>query len=263
MVSGKEPRRAMIAISLQSGSNGNCIYVESHGVGVLLDAGISGIQAERRLFAHRREIRKVRAVVISHDHSDHIRCAGVFHRKYKLPIFATEKTRAAARGALDGVDALTRFHAGETLRVGPLSIETIPTPHDAVDGVAFVVTDGRARIGVLTDLGHVFNGLEDVVRSLDGVFIESNYDPEMLRNGPYPEFLQERIRGPHGHISNAESAELVRRCAGPRLKWVCLAHLSEQNNLPDLALRTHRRISQAPYRLAVASRYEVSGVFEL
>jgi phosphoribosyl 1,2-cyclic phosphodiesterase len=253
----------MIAFSLQSGSNGNCVYVESCGVGLLLDAGISGIQAERRLFVHRREIRTVRALLISHDHADHVRCAGVLHRKYKLPVFATEKTRAAADGALDGLAALSRFRAGEVLRFGPLSVETVPTPHDAADGVGFVVTDGRARVGLLTDLGHVFNGLADVVRSLDGVFIESNYDPDMLRTGPYPEFLKARIRGPRGHISNAESAELLRLCAGPRLKWVCLAHLSEHNNRPDLALRTHREISPASYRLAVASRYEVSGIFEL
>lgn len=253
----------MIAISLQSGSNGNCIYVESQGVGLLLDAGISGIQAEQRLFVHRREIREVRAVLISHDHADHVRCAGVLHRKYKLPVFATEKTRAASDGKLDGITGLSLFRSGETLRLGPLAVETIPTPHDAADGVGFVITDGRSRVGVLTDLGHVFNGLEDVVRSLDGVFIESNYDPDMLRNGPYPVRLQERIRGPHGHISNAESAELLHRCIGPRLKWVCLAHLSAENNRPDLALSTHRDISPSPYRLAVASRHEVSGIFEL
>ncbi len=251
----------MIAISLQSGSNGNCLYVESSGVGLLFDAGISGVQAERRLFAHRREIRKVRALLISHDHADHVRCAGVLHRKFKLPVFATTRTPAAANGALEGVAGLSLFRAGETLRFGPLTVETIATPHDAAEGVGFVVSDGRARLGVLTDLGHVFAGLEAVVGSLDAVFIESNYDPEMLRTGPYPPFLQARIRGPRGHISNAESAKLLR--AGERLRWACLAHLSEHNNRPELALRTHREIGSGLCRLAVASRYEVSGLFEV
>jgi phosphoribosyl 1,2-cyclic phosphodiesterase len=254
----------MRAISLQSGSNGNCVYVEGGGASVLIDAGISGKQAEDRLAGFGVDIRTVGAVILTHDHRDHCRCAGVFHRKFHLPIVTTPRTLQAATRALSLGDLgeVRTFHAGDTLAVGDLRVQTISTPHDGADGVAVVLADDSHRLGVLTDLGHVFNGLADVVASLDAVVLESNYDPEMLRRGPYPEFLQERIRGPGGHLSNAESAGLL-AAAGGNLRWACLAHLSEHNNDPRLALRTHRRIVGERLPLWVASRHEPVGVLEL
>ena len=246
----------MKAIALQSGSTGNCIYVEADGAALLFDAGISGVQAEQRLAAHHRDIRNVNAVIISHDHRDHVACAGIYQRKYGLPVYMTPKTYRAAgrRCPLGNITDVRHFRAGDTLSFSRLTVETIPTPHDAADGIAFVVTAGRKRLGILTDLGHPFNGLGQIIRSLHAVFLESNYEPDLLQNGPYPPFLKERIRGPHGHISNHEAAELLRAAAG-KLKWACLAHLSEQNNSPQAALRTHRGIARPDYPLHTASRY--------
>ncbi len=254
----------MRVISLQSGSNGNCIYVETAGARLLLDAGLSGIQVQRRLALHGRDVRGVDAVVISHDHADHCRSMGILHRKFGLPIYVTAETfRAAACYGLGKIAALRHFGSGQTLRIGDVAIETIATPHDGVDGVAFVIDDGRRRLGILTDLGHVFSGLEDVLRSLDAVVLESNYDAEMLADGPYPVWLQERIRGPAGHISNVESAELLQKAASKRLQWACLAHLSEDNNTPAVALRTHRRIVGRRLPLVVATRHEATDVLEV
>lgn len=255
----------MKVISLQSGSNGNCIYVEAGHVRLLFDAGISGRQAELRLGAHDRDIGSVHAVLISHDHRDHIRCAGVLQRKYGLPVYATERTLAAANAYHDlgPMTDVHSFEAGGGLLFDHVCIETIPTPHDGVDGVAFVVDDGRHRLGILTDLGHPFARLPDIVRSLDAVVLESNYDPEMLEHGTYPDFLKARIRGPRGHLSNDESAGLLRCAAGGRLQWACLAHLSEENNTPELALQVHRGILGRQLRLCVASRYEVGPVLEV
>ena len=255
----------MIAISLQSGSTGNCIYVEGGGTAVLFDAGISGLQAQKRLEQFGVDIRRVSAVFISHDHRDHIACAGVYQRKFGLPVYVTPPTlQAACRWfRLGKMPDVRFFRAGQTVEVGALRIETIPTPHDGADGVAFVAARGGKRLGVLTDLGHVFDGLEAVVRSLDAVFLESNYDPEMLRTGPYPDALKARIAGPRGHISNIESAELLARARTARLKWACLAHLSAENNDPALALRTHRDILRAPLPLVAASRHEPVGVLEV
>ena len=252
----------MIAISLQSGSNGNSIYVEADGVKLLFDAGISGIRAEERLAMHGRDIRKVDAVIISHDHADHICCAGVFQRKYGLPIYATRQTLAAGnvRCALGKLKDIRHFKAGEEIKFGKVSVQTIPTPHDGEDGVAFVVEKGSKRLGILTDLGHVFKGLDEIIASLDAVFIESNYDPEMLENGPYPHFLKQRIQGPGGHISNIEAAQLLSASAKKRLKWACLAHLSEENNHPEIARRTHKKILNTNRPLHVASRYAVSEI---
>jgi len=255
----------MVAVSLQSGSNGNCIYVEAGGARLLFDAGISGVQAERRLAAFGRDIRKVDAVVISHDHSDHVRCAGVLHRKYGLPLFASRPTLRAAERNLDlgAMREVNSFVSGGALRFKKMTIETVRTPHDAEDGVAFVVCAEGKRLGILTDLGHVFDGLPELIKSLDAVFLESNYDPEMLESGPYPAFLKARIRGPHGHISNIESAELLRGNASRALQWACLAHLSEQNNRPGLALHTHRRIVGDAFPIHAASRCEPTGLFEV
>ena len=254
----------MKAISLQSGSNGNCIYVEANGARLLINAGISGIQVRERLALHGRDVADVDAVLISHDHSDHASKMGVYHRKFRIPVYATAKTyEAARRYPLGTFRDLRHFLAGESLRFGKVVVETIPTPHDGVDGVVFVVDDGRHRLGILTDLGHVFSDLEPIIGSLDAVLLESNYDPEMLANGPYPEWLKQRIEGPGGHISNVEAAELLRVAASSRMKWACLAHLSKDNNTPSLAMETHRKILGTKLHLFVATRYEPTGVMEV
>jgi phosphoribosyl 1,2-cyclic phosphodiesterase len=254
----------MKLISLQSGSNGNCVYVEADGVRLLIDAGISGIKAEERLAQHGRDIRQVDAVLISHDHSDHTRCLGVYQRRFGLPIYATAKTWQAAAGwnRLGHVD-VSLFEAGATLCFGTVRVQTIPTPHDGVDGVAFVVDDGRLRVGVLTDLGHVFAELSRVIGSLDAVLLESNYDPQMLAEGRYPAFLKRRVRGPGGHLSNDEAAELVQRAAGRRLRWACLGHLSQDNNRPELALQTWRKVLGQKLPLHVAGRHAATEVLEV
>jgi phosphoribosyl 1,2-cyclic phosphodiesterase len=254
----------MHVISLQSGSNGNCIYVEADGRKLLFDAGISGSRAQQRLARHGRDVADVDALLISHDHVDHSRSMGIFHRKFGLPIYVTAKTyRAASRYGLGKIDDPNHFTSGETLHFGTVTVETIATPHDGADGVAFVVDDGRRRLGILTDLGHVFDELESIVRSLDAVLLESNYDPDMLANGPYPDFLKQRIEGPGGHLSNVEAADVLRSNASGRLKWVCLAHLSADNNTPALALKTHRRILGKHLPLLVATRQEATEVLDV
>jgi phosphoribosyl 1,2-cyclic phosphodiesterase len=248
-------------ISLQSGSSGNCIYVETNGVRLLFDAGICGSEASRRLAAHGRDIKSVNAVIISHDHGDHVRHAGVYQRKFGLPVYITPKTFSAAKEKmpLGPMHDVRLFMSGGTIRFGDVTVETLPTPHDGADGSVFVVVSGDKRLGILTDLGHVFEELVPVVASLDAVFLESNYDPVMLAKGSYPAFLKKRIQGPEGHISNVEAAELLR--TGARLKWACLAHLSKNNNHPSIALETHRKILPARLPLYAASRHSCSEVF--
>ena len=245
----------MNLISLQSGSNGNCIYVEAGGVRLLFDAGISGKQAKERLSLSGRDITRVDALIISHDHIDHIRCAGIYQRKFGIPLCVTEKTLRAARSSHDpgALHEVSHFRAGGSMQFGRVRVETIPTPHDGADGVAFIVDDGETRLGIFTDLGHVYDDLKSALSSVDAALIESNYDPDMLQNGPYPRYLKNRITGPGGHISNIESAELIARY-GARLRWACLGHLSDQNNTPELSLRTHRAVNGS-MTYHVANRY--------
>jgi phosphoribosyl 1,2-cyclic phosphodiesterase len=158
---------------------------------------------------------------------------------------------------------LHHFVAGDTLRFNDLAVETIPTPHDGVDGVTFVIECSGTRLAILTDLGHPFCELHALMGSLDAVFIESNYDPYMLDHGPYPLRLKQRIRGPGGHISNAESAELLASSDAYRLQWACLAHLSESNNHPTIAMRTHRQVLGDELVMHVAGRYAPTEILEL
>jgi phosphoribosyl 1,2-cyclic phosphodiesterase len=252
----------MRIISLQSGSNGNCIYVEAGGVRLLFDAGVSGATAAERLSRHGRDIRQVDALVISHDHSDHIRSAGIFQRKFGMPLYVTSRTLAAAqtRCSLGKLKEVHHFRSSGTIRFGRVTVHTIPTPHDGEDGTVFIIDDGTSRLGIMTDLGHVFQDLGRLIASCDAVLLESNYDPAMLANGPYPRFLKERIKGPRGHISNRECAELLGNASGSRLRWAFIGHLSEQNNSPDVALRTHREVHGCELHVRVASRYGASDV---
>lgn len=253
----------MNAISLQSGSNGNCIYIETENKRLLFDAGISAVEAARRLAAFDRSMHDIDALIISHDHGDHVRHAGVYQRKYGMPVFITEKTHAHAvqRHNLGRIDDIHYFSAGEEITFDNVVIESIPSPHDGVDGSVFVLSSPEKRIGIFTDIGVVTEDIYQTVSKLDALFIESNYDPEMLRNGSYPAFLKQRISGPHGHLSNRESAELL--LAGNSLKWACLAHLSHNNNDPFVALKTHREIVPEDLRLYVASRHEATGILSV
>jgi len=254
----------MICFSLNSGSNGNCIYVEAEGVRLLFDAGISGKRTAERLAARGRDVRDVDAVIVSHDHHDHIRCAGVLSRKFALPVCMTRQTHAAgSRYDLGPIADLRLFEPGADLAFGPVTVRTVPTPHDAAGAVAFVAAAGRRRLGILTDLGHVFDGLGDLLGELDAAFLESNYDPDMLAGGPYPTFLKRRIAGAGGHLSNDEAAELVASAGNGRLQWVALSHLSEVNNTPRAAVRTHRRIAGRDRPVHVAGRDGAGDLLEI
>lgn len=253
----------MITISVQSGSNGNCIYVEAGDVRLLFDAGITGKQATRRLGQQRRDPHRCDALIISHHHSDHSRSAGVFQRKYNLPLYISERTLRQLNERLGRLSEVRHFEPGEVLDFGDVQVETIPTPHDAIDSAVFVIHHDGKQLGILTDLGHPFAELAGLLGRLDAVYIESNYDPEMLEKGPYPANLKARIRGSGGHISNVEAAQLLAENAGDRLQWVALAHLSEHNNAPQVALRTHRQLIGDAIPIRAMSRYEVGPVLKV
>lgn len=253
----------MRTFSLQSGSNGNSIYVEVGDKRLLFDAGISGKQAELRMREHGRDIRDCDAVILSHDHSDHTRCAGIFQRKFGLPICVTQSTFRRIQPYAGKVHDLRYFSPGDTIVFDDVRVRSIPTPHDATESVCFVVEHDGKRLGIFTDLGHPFRALREAIHEVDAMYLESNYDPEMLESGPYPWHLKQRIAGAKGHISNSESADLVRDCGGRQLKWVAAAHLSGENNCPDLAIETHRKQVGTSFPVHLAYRDGVSDVLEV
>jgi phosphoribosyl 1,2-cyclic phosphodiesterase len=247
-------------VSLQSGSVGNCYFVESGDVRLLLDAGITATRTVDRLASIGVDITTIQGIVISHAHSDHINGTGVLHRRYNIPVWMTNGTYQHATTTSNIARKLGRlnephlFHARETLQFGTLALETISTPHDVPDSVCFVLDNGTSRLGIMTDLGCRFLGLDGIIATLDGVLLESNYDKEMLETGPYPEELKQRIRSDSGHLSNDDAAELIYKY-GQRLRWACLGHLSEKNNTPEKALDTHRKIIGTNLNIFTASRY--------
>jgi phosphoribosyl 1,2-cyclic phosphodiesterase len=249
----------VITFSLQSGSNGNAIYVETADANLLFDCGLTGRKAAERMAVHDRDPGGLTAVLVSHDHRDHVRGVGVIARRHRVPVHASTGTAEALGGKGVGwIPDLRTFRSGETLVFGATRIETISTPHDGTDGVAFVVEADGARLGIFTDLGHPFPGLEDAVASADVAYVESNYDPEMLERGPYPEHLRARIRGPGGHLSNEEATAVVRAGRASRLRRVVLCHLSQENNAPDVALETYRRLHPDGPLPSLAGRWSTS-----
>jgi phosphoribosyl 1,2-cyclic phosphodiesterase len=258
----------MQTFSLQSGSCGNCYFYQSKDVKLLFDAGIPWRSAAERLAKYGVTPDGFNGIFISHDHSDHVSSAGVYQRKTKAPLFATKHTISAIfhkLGKMRPTD-VHYFTPGDEVKIGHVSVLSIPTPHDASDPCAFVVDDGVTRVGILTDLGHGFPGLRKCLEELDAVFMESNYDDEMLRtNHAYPPHLKYRIRSPHGHLENTESAELLNDCCSDRLQVVLLAHLSGENNSPSVALATHKKLTRHDKNVAfhVAPRSGVSPLVTL
>lgn len=248
----------MQTFSVQSGSNGNCIYVEAAGARLLFDAGVSGSCTARRMAERDRDIREVQGVIVSHDHIDHIQCAGILQRKFGIPIFVSKRTLAATGCRLGRLSDVRHFESGSTLEFGRVRVHTIRTPHDAADGVAFVVECEGRKLGILTDLGHPFPGLGLILEELDAAYLECNYDPYMLEHGTYAEPLKARIRGDGGHLSNNEAAALLKSCSRKRPRWIAVAHLSEDNNHPHLAHEAQYAAVGRSYPVFHASRYGCS-----
>ncbi len=250
-------------VALASGSNGNSIHVETPDARLLFDAGLSGVRLAERAAMRGVDLDRLDALLLSHNHGDHVGGAGVIHRRHGVKLFATRGTWRATRGRAGRVDAPGLFRAGETLTFGGTRVYTIPTPHDGVEGVAFVVESEGHRLGILTDLGHPFAELEDTVGTLDAAYIEANYDPEMLETGPYPYHLKDRIAGSGGHLSNEECVDLALSAASGRLKLLVLSHLSGENNSPAAARTAAEPLLAAGVTVRLAGRSAPSRSFTL
>ena len=223
-----------ILCPLFSGSSGNVTYIGCQGAGILVDAGVSARRMDAALAAHDWDANALLGLFITHEHTDHISGLDVFARKHHLPVFASETTRQAILGAGIGTE-ITPF--ADTVALGGFTVTRFATSHDCEGSSGYVVhtPDGK-RIAVCTDLGYVSEEVEAALTGCDGILLESNHDLAMLRNGPYPPFLKNRIRSDRGHLSNPSSADLIARLAQSGTTRFVLAHLSKENNTPDLAL---------------------------
>lgn len=218
---------------LASGSKGNAIYLESSGRAVLVDNGLSGIELLRRLEAAGLSPHGIQAIILTHEHRDHSSGVGVAARKLRIPVITTSATMAACPCL--GQVRHQAMEAGRSFEMGALEITPFSVPHDAVDPVGLVVRAGVARLGLCTDLGWATRLAETRLAGCQALILESNHDPEMLAKGPYQEWLKQRVRSRHGHLSNQEGAALLSKLHHVDLREVVLAHLSETNNTPALA----------------------------
>jgi phosphoribosyl 1,2-cyclic phosphodiesterase len=223
---------------LGSGSRGNATLVVHGRTAVLVDAGFSGRQLALRMRRIGVEPEAIDAIVLTHEHGDHTRGAGVFARRYGTPIYLTEATRGACSSLFRGGEDLRSYVPGRAFGIGEVRVDPFLTVHDAVDPVAVTVrgmTCGT-RVGVATDLGRPTAAIRHSLAECDFLILEANHDESLLRTGPYPPSVQARIASSHGHLSNHAAARFVRELLHPRLAGVLLAHLSAECNRPELAL---------------------------
>jgi phosphoribosyl 1,2-cyclic phosphodiesterase len=221
---------------VSSGSSGNATLVEAGDTRLLIDAGLGPRELAERLGSMGVDPGSLAAVLLSHEHGDHARGAASFARRWGVPLAGTRGTYAAAGLGATEIPRYDVIAAGVDTRIGDLELRAVSIPHDAAEPVAFVVRSDGVALGHATDLGHVSRALIEGFRECDAVLIESNYDPALLRDGPYPWALKERILSARGHLSNGDVARYLAEGLGPACRRVVLAHLSQKNNHPELAL---------------------------
>jgi phosphoribosyl 1,2-cyclic phosphodiesterase len=240
---------------LASGSGGNACVVESGTTRILVDAGLSGREIERRMRDRGMAPESIAGVFVTHEHNDHSSGALAFSGRWGCPIFTTDGTARALGLEGDLFSPFVPIEAGRERRIGPIGFRAYATPHDANASVAYAFECDDARLVIASDLGRVEPAFVDFLRSSTTILLEFNHDEDMLRDGPYTWFLKKRISGGWGHLSNRQSAEAIRRSAGPTLKRVVATHLSRTNNVPALALAA---LSEALEHAECAAEHDVA-----
>jgi len=242
--------------TLISGSGGNASVAATDSCALLIDAGAPGQTLSELLVKAEVPPEKLCGIIVTHDHVDHTSGVGVMARRYKLPVYATFgswQVMSPRIGRLGDKQHIA-FSAGETLTVGDFSVATFATPHDAAESIGMTVDSGGPVVGVMTDIGHADDGLLSHVSGCDVLLLEANHDIGMLKTGPYPPQLKERILSDRGHLSNAACGEALVKLVRAGLPAVILGHLSKENNTPQLALNT---VAQALRAAGIAPGQDV------
>lgn len=230
-------------MSLGSGSSGNCYYLSSGEYAILIDAGI-GIRSIKKIFKeYNLNLDHVKAVLITHDHADHIKAAGHLGEKHGIPIYTTPEVHAGMNRSYCMTEKLSAEHKkfiakGEWITLGDFKITCFEVPHDGSDNVGYCIQFGNQCMSILTDIGHITPTAAQYIACANYLVLEANYDETMLQMGPYPRHLKERISGPNGHLSNREMSSFLAEHFPPGLKHLWLCHLSKENNHPGLVSKS-------------------------
>ena len=257
---------------LFSGSSGNATYVGCDDAHILVDAGLSGTRVTQELQKVGVNPAMLSAILVTHEHSDHIKGIGILSRKYDLPIFASEGTWREMYGKIGNIAPknMLIITPGQDFYIGSIDVTPFATPHDACQSVGYTFETGGSKLAIATDLGSVRDSWLKYILGADAVILESNFDPGMLQTGPYPFDLKKRIMGKHGHLSNDDAGEVAVELAKHGASQIILGHLSKENNYPELALQcTLSALKMAGYtpqedvQVFVASRDGNSGMFSI
>ncbi len=226
--------------TLASGSSGNCVYIGTENTKILIDAGLSGVKIENALKDINIGPDTLDAIFVTHEHADHVDGVGILSRRYNLPVYATEGTWSNMPQKVGEIATKNKkiVYADENIILNDLYLTPFAMPHDAKEPVSYSVHWGNIKIAVATDIGHVTKNVIENIRHADALVLESNHDITMLKNGTYPYPLKERVLGKYGHLSNETSAKLLACVMNDKLRNVFLAHISKENNTPDLAYLT-------------------------
>jgi phosphoribosyl 1,2-cyclic phosphodiesterase len=242
---------------LASGSRGNAFWVETNQTALLIDAGLSCSECMKRLGALGVDPSRLEGIVVTHEHIDHIRGAGVLARRLRVPVYINSATLRKGMTTLGDIARPVIIRTGLPLTVKDLLLETFTKCHDAADPMGIIVSCRGVRLGLITDLGRSTPVVENRLKGCHGLIVEFNHDEQMLEEGPYPLELKRRIRGPEGHLSNAQAKALVKALSHEDLAVVVPAHLSEKNNLPEKALKTCMSALRSTRTKALVSSQEV------
>ncbi len=223
---------------LGSGSGGNCLFVESEKTAVLIDAGFSGKEIAARLSLIGKDMDGVNAIFLTHEHGDHIRGAGVLSRRFSLPVYANGGTFTGSESKVGKLHKRVEFETGNVVSVQGLQVRSFAVSHDTLDPVGYLISDASHTLACCTDTGKVSMLIGQRLQGCDALVLEFNHDPDMLKNGPYPLFLQQRVRSSQGHLANEDAAIFLETLLHDRLQHIVLAHLSETNNCPEFALKS-------------------------
>jgi phosphoribosyl 1,2-cyclic phosphodiesterase len=246
--------------SINSGSNGNCYYIGNGNDAVLVDAGLSCMVTERRMHSLGLSMKQVKAIFVSHEHTDHIKGLSTLANKYKLPVYITETT---ARQGLRLIKHLSvPFLPGIPVSIGSLRVTPFTKQHDAVDPHSFIISGDGATVGVFTDIGVACTQVIHYFKQCHAAFLEANYDDALLEKGGYPIHLKNRIRSEHGHLSNAQALQLFEQHRPDFMSHLLLSHLSKDNNDPQLAKELFLSRAEG-VEIVIASRYEASAVYNI